>query len=73
MKKILIVVAIVALGVAFFALDLHHVLTLEGLKSGKTQFEAWRTASPVLVSLAFFVIYVIVTALSQVQRKKCDA
>ncbi len=64
MKKILIVVAIVALGVAFFALDLHHVLTLEGLKSGKVQFEAWRTSSPVLVSLAFFVIYVIVTALS---------
>ena len=64
MKKILIVVAIVALGIAFFALDLHHVLTLEGLKSGKTQFEAWRTSSPVLVSMAFFVIYVIVTALS---------
>jgi pyruvate/2-oxoglutarate dehydrogenase complex dihydrolipoamide dehydrogenase (E3) component/uncharacterized membrane protein YdjX (TVP38/TMEM64 family) len=64
LKKILLVVAAVALVLAFFALDLHHVLTLDGLKSGRAQFEAWRTSSPVLVSLAFFVFYVIVTALS---------
>ena len=64
MKKILLVVAVVALGIAFFAFDLHHVLTLEGLKSGKQQFEAWRASSPVLVVFAFFGFYVIVTALS---------
>jgi pyruvate/2-oxoglutarate dehydrogenase complex dihydrolipoamide dehydrogenase (E3) component/uncharacterized membrane protein YdjX (TVP38/TMEM64 family) len=64
LKKILVVLAIAALGVAFFALDLHHVLTLEGLKSGKAQFEVWRASSPVLVIFGFFVFYVIVTALS---------
>jgi pyruvate/2-oxoglutarate dehydrogenase complex dihydrolipoamide dehydrogenase (E3) component/uncharacterized membrane protein YdjX (TVP38/TMEM64 family) len=64
LKKILLVLAVVALGIAFFALDLHHVLTLQGLKSGKAQFEAWRASYPVLVVLAFFVFYVVVTALS---------
>ena len=64
MKKILLVVAAVALGIAFFALDLHHVLTLEGFKAGRGQFEAWRASSPVLVALAFLVFYVFVTALS---------
>src|SRR6185295_600193 len=48
----------------FFALDLHHVLTLEGLKASRGQFEAWRAASPVLVALTFFLLYVLVTALS---------
>ena len=64
MKKILLVVAAVALVLAFFALDLHHVLTLEGLKSSRERFEEWRTASPVLITLAFFAFYVLVTALS---------
>jgi len=63
-KKALIVIAVVALGIAFFALDLHHVLTLEGLKAGRGQFEAWRASSPILVALAFFGFYVLVTALS---------
>ena len=64
MKKILLILAAVALGIAFFALDLHHVLTLEGLKASRGQFEAWRAASPVLVALTFFLLYVLVTALS---------
>ncbi|HEX7953693.1 MAG TPA: VTT domain-containing protein, partial [Burkholderiales bacterium] len=64
MKKILIVLVAIALGIAFFALDLHHVLTLDGIKSGREQFEAWRSASPGLVALAFFALYVLVTALS---------
>ncbi|MEO8158101.1 MAG: FAD-dependent oxidoreductase [Betaproteobacteria bacterium] len=64
MKKILLVIAAAALGIAFFALDLHHVLTLDGIKAGHGQFEAWRAASPGLVALGFFALYVLVTALS---------
>jgi uncharacterized membrane protein YdjX (TVP38/TMEM64 family) len=48
----------------FFALDLHQYLTLEGMKAGLGQFEAQRAASPLAVGLAFFAVYVVVTALS---------
>ena len=64
MKKILLVVIVVALGVAFFALGLQRYLTLETLKASHGQFEAWRAASPFLVAGAFFALYVAVTALS---------
>jgi pyruvate/2-oxoglutarate dehydrogenase complex dihydrolipoamide dehydrogenase (E3) component/uncharacterized membrane protein YdjX (TVP38/TMEM64 family) len=64
LKKILLVIAAVVLVLAFFALDLHHVLTLEGLKASRERFEEWRTASPALITLAFFGFYVLVTALS---------
>ncbi|MBR7888786.1 FAD-dependent oxidoreductase [Marinomonas sp. A79] len=64
MKKSGLLIVIAALIVGFFYFDLHQLLTLEGLKSGLDQFEAWRTESPVLVGGAFLVLYVIVTALS---------
>lgn len=64
LKKILLVIAAVVVVITFFALDLHHVLTLDGLKSSRERFEIWRAASPVLVTLAFFGFYVVVTALS---------
>jgi pyruvate/2-oxoglutarate dehydrogenase complex dihydrolipoamide dehydrogenase (E3) component/uncharacterized membrane protein YdjX (TVP38/TMEM64 family) len=64
MKKILLVVVVVALGIAFFALGLQRYLTLEALKASQGQFEAWRATSPVLVAGAFFALYVAVTALS---------
>ena len=65
MKQKLAIVAVIALlAIAFFAFDLNHLLTLEGLKSSQAQFEAWRTASPALVVAGFFLTYVLVTALS---------
>lgn len=64
MKRFFILAGIAALVLLFFLLDLSRFLTLEGLKSSLGQFEAWRAASPVLVGLAFFGIYVGVTALS---------
>ena len=64
LKKIILVVAALLAGVAFFAFDLHHVLTLESLKASRGQFESWRAASPYLVGFAFFLLYVLVTALS---------
>ncbi|CAM5368083.1 FAD-dependent oxidoreductase [Eoetvoesiella caeni] len=64
MKKIIILVVAALLIVAYFALDLHRYLTLDGLKASLGQFETWRAASPLLVALAFFSVYVLVTALS---------
>lgn len=64
MKRFFILAGIAALVLLFFLLDLNRFLTLEGLKSSLGQFEAWRAASPVLVGVAFFGIYVGVTALS---------
>ncbi|QUX90149.1 pyridine nucleotide-disulfide oxidoreductase [Marinomonas sp. A3A] len=64
MKKIGLLVLIAALAAGFFYFDLHQLLTLEGLKSGLTQFDAWRDESPLLVGGAFLLLYVVVTALS---------
>ena len=64
MKKLLILLAAAALATAFFALDLHQVLTFDGIKASMGQFAAWRDASPLWVAGGYFVLYVIVTALS---------
>jgi pyruvate/2-oxoglutarate dehydrogenase complex dihydrolipoamide dehydrogenase (E3) component/uncharacterized membrane protein YdjX (TVP38/TMEM64 family) len=64
MKKLVILAVAAALIVAFFLFDLHHLLTLDGLKSGLDQFETWRAEAPVLVGGGFFLLYVVVTALS---------
>ena len=64
MKKIALI-GLVALGVsAFFMFDLNQLLTLENIKASQAQFEQWRNTSPIFVSLAFLIIYTIVTALS---------
>lgn len=49
---------------AFVVFDLNQLLTLDGLKTSMDRFEALRLQSPVRVALVFFVIYVVVTALS---------
>ena len=64
MKKIALLVLIAALAAGFFYFDLNQLLTLDGLKSGLTQFDAWHDESPFLVGGAFLLLYVIVTALS---------
>lgn len=64
MKKGIILGLIVLVIFLFFSYDLQHLLTLDGLKNGLGDFEAWRSESPVLVALVFLGIYVCVTALS---------
>lgn len=63
-KKVSIVVFIVVAIILFFVFDLQQWLTLEGLNAGQAKFQAWLSDYPVLVSAAYFVLYVIVTALS---------
>ena len=64
MKKLVVLAILASLAGAFFMLDLHQWLTLEGLKSGLGQFEQWRSQSPLLTAGGFFFLYVVVTALS---------
>ncbi|MBI1283327.1 MAG: NAD(P)-binding protein [Thiobacillus sp.] len=64
MKRIILLVLVAALLAAFFTFDLGRFLTLETLKASQAQFAAQYAATPVLVMGAYFVIYVVVTALS---------
>ena len=57
--------AVVLLGVAaFFWLDLGRFLSLDYLKQSQARFEALYAAEPLKVSLAYFALYVVATALS---------
>ncbi len=64
MKKLILVFIIIAVAVAFFAFDIDQMLTLENIKSSQAEFEQLKAGSPVFVSLVFFLLYVVVTALS---------
>jgi pyruvate/2-oxoglutarate dehydrogenase complex dihydrolipoamide dehydrogenase (E3) component/uncharacterized membrane protein YdjX (TVP38/TMEM64 family) len=50
--------------IAFFALGLQRYLSLEYIKTQQGQLEAWRVANPLVAGLAFFGLYIAVTALS---------
>ena len=63
-KKIfLLLIAAAAVGL-FFHFDLHQLLTLDGLKGSMDQFSEYKEQSPLLVIGGFFLLYVVVTALS---------
>ncbi len=64
MKKIFIILLIIAVAFVFFAFDLDTMLTLENIKASQADFIQWRDSAPVMVSLIFFLVYVVVTALS---------
>ncbi len=64
MKKFLIIGFIVCAVIAFFALGLDQLLTLDAIKERQGEFAELVSQSPVLVAAGFFILYVIVTALS---------
>ncbi len=64
MKKALILGVIVAAIAAFFVLDLGQYLSLDYLKSSRTQFAELYAEHPVLTAAGYFLLYVAVTALS---------
>lgn len=64
MKKIAIVLLIIAAVVSFFALDLDTVLTLDNIKANQAQLIELRDSAPLMASFIFFSLYVLVTALS---------
>lgn len=64
MKKLSIILAIIAAILCFFAFDLNQFFTLENIQLHLAEFERWRNGSPILAGLLFFVLYLVVTALS---------
>lgn len=64
MKKLIILLLIIGAVVGFFAFDLNEILTLEYIKSKQADLIQLRDSAPVMVSLVYFVLYVLVTALS---------
>ena len=63
-KKLLLLAALVLGVVLFFALDLHHALSLDGVHRSQQRLEALYAQSPWRVAAAYFAVYVLVTALS---------
>ncbi len=64
MKKVTVLVVIAAAAVSFFAFDLDTFFTLENIKKHQLELVDWRDASPFIFSLAYFLIYVLITAMS---------
>ncbi len=63
-RKWLLLIILVLFVAAFFYFDLGRFLTFEYLKSQRDQLISWRQAEPLLATVLFFVVYVLVTALS---------
>ena len=64
MKKIIILAALAALVVAYFAFDLGQYFTLEGVKALAADLATFQQDNPVAVIAGFFLAYVVVTAAS---------
>ena len=62
--KLLVLAAIVALVVAFFALDLKRYVSLEYFQAQRAAIEAYHAANPLETAAIFFAVYVVVTGLS---------
>ena len=62
--RLILLVVIVALIVAFFALDLRQYFSFEYFQSKRAQIDAYYTANPAETAAIFFAIYVVVTGLS---------
>ncbi len=63
-NKLVLMAAIAALIVAFFAFDLDRYFTLAFFKSQQAAIDGYVQASPIQAGLVFFLIYVAVTGLS---------
>ena len=63
-KKLLLIVALIALVAAFFALDLGRFLSLDAIRARQADLAALYAERPIAMIGAYFAIYVVVTALS---------
>ena len=63
-RKLLLIAVVAVLIGAFFAFDLGHYFTLGYFKSQQAAIAAYYAAQPLRTAAIFFIVYVIVTALS---------
>ncbi len=61
---IVLAVTVLIAVIAFFAMGLDQLFTLQSIKSSEAQFLQWYAQDPLLVSLVFFSIYILMAALS---------
>ena len=59
---LLVLIALVVAG--FFAFDLGQYLTLDYIKSQQAQLDGLVASQPLVIAAAYFLIYVLVTAVS---------
>ncbi|OYY91532.1 MAG: pyridine nucleotide-disulfide oxidoreductase [Sphingomonas sp. 28-66-16] len=64
MKRLLVLLVLAVIAVAFFYFDLAHYLTLDALKARQAEFAGYYDRSPGLVIGLFFLVYVAVTGAS---------
>jgi pyruvate/2-oxoglutarate dehydrogenase complex dihydrolipoamide dehydrogenase (E3) component/uncharacterized membrane protein YdjX (TVP38/TMEM64 family) len=64
LRKILLVIVIVAIVLLYFALDLGRYFSLDAFKAQQAAIENLRAAKPLTAALIFFLAYVAVTGLS---------
>ena len=64
MSRIALLLAVLALIVAFFAFDLGRFLSLEFFAAQRQTIVDYEAANPVLAAAAFFLVYIAVTGLS---------
>ncbi|MFZ4537399.1 FAD-dependent oxidoreductase [Propionivibrio sp.] len=63
-RRLLLILALTGVLVAYLALDLGRFLSLDYFKSQQAAIEGWRAAQPMTAALLYFVVYVAVTGLS---------
>lgn len=61
MNRYVFLILLAALGVAFFALDLHRHLSLDAFQAWAATFEAWYAQSPWLVVAGYFGLFLVAT------------
>ncbi|MDV4311770.1 VTT domain-containing protein [Acinetobacter indicus] len=64
MKKMIIIAVIISAIFAFFAFNGQQYFNLEYIQSQLQLFHSWRDENPILSASIFFLIYVLVAALS---------
>ncbi len=63
-SRIFLLIALIAAVAAFFAFDLGRFFTLEQLRESQATFARWHAERPLTLALAYFGLYVLITALS---------
>ena len=62
-QRLLLLLAVLGVGTAFFGFGLHHQLSLDNLRDAQGQLEALRQVAPGQVSALYMLAYVVVTGL----------
>lgn len=63
-RRVVLLLVIMALVAAAYMTGLHEMFTLERLQDSREQLEAWRQANPLIAVAGFFALYVVSTAVS---------